>query len=132
MLHAKQQFVRYSEERIRQILQQQTEMERSSIVQEFTDIRDDDQRAAEIIKKQYRIGRWARGANLTKLDADRFDEEIEQRRAMGIVDAPVDPLLLGAEGGGAAAAAGNDYGFQVTAEEGSAYDVDQAADGDNY
>ena len=132
MLHAKQQFVRFSEERIRQILQQQTEMERSSIVQEFTDIRDDDQRAAEIIKKQYRIGRWARGANLTKLDADRFDEEIEQRRAMGIVDAPVDPLLLEAAGGGAAAAAGNDYGFRQSAEEGSAYDVDQAADGDNY
>jgi hypothetical protein len=131
MLHAKQQFVRYSNDRIRQILQQQTEMERTSIVQEFSDIRDDDQRAAEIIKKQYRIGRWARGANLTKLDADRFDEEIEQRRTMGIVDAPVDPLLL--EGSAVATAAGNDFGFHAGApEEASAYDVDQAADGDNY
>jgi hypothetical protein len=131
MLHVKQQFVRYSNERIRQILQQQTEMERTSIVQEFSDIRDDDQRAAEIVKKQFRIGRWARGANLTKLDANRFDEEIEQRRAMGIMDAPVDPLLLDATAG--AAAAGEDYGFRTGApEEGSAYDVDQGAAGDDY
>jgi hypothetical protein len=130
MLHAKQQFVKYSDERIRQILQQQTEMERTSIVQEFADIRDDDQRAAEITKKQFRIGRWARGANLTKLDADRFDEEIEQRRAMGIVDAPVDPLLLAPA---VAAQGATDFGFRTGApEEGSAYDVDQAADGDNY
>jgi hypothetical protein len=132
MLHVKQQFVRYSNERIRQILQQQTEMERTSIVKEFSDIRDDDQRAAEIIKKQYRVGRWGRGANLTKLDADRFDEEIEQRRAMGIMEAPVDPLLMTAAPA-AAAGAGADFGFRTSgAEEGSAYDVDQAAEGDNY
>jgi hypothetical protein len=132
MLHAKQQFIRYSDERIRQILQQQTEMERTSIVKEFSDIRDDDQRAAEIIKKQYRVGRWGRGANLTKLDADRFDEEIEQRRAMGIMEAPVDPLLMTAAPA-AAAGAGADFGFRTSgAEEGSAYDVDQAAEGDNY
>lgn len=132
MLHVKQQFVRYSDERVRQIIQQQAELERSSIVKEFSDIRDDEQRAAEIAKKQFRIGRWARGANLTKLDADRFDEEIEQRRAMGIVDAPVDPLLLEAAAAPAAGGAA-DFGFRAGApEEGSAYDVDQAADGDNY
>jgi hypothetical protein len=131
MIHAKQQFIRFSDDRVRQIIQQQAEMERSSIVKEFSDIRDDEQRAAEIAKKQFRIGRWARGANLTKLDANRFDEEIEQRRAMGIVDAPVDPILL--EGGAAAAGGAEDFGFRTGApEEGSAYDVDQAADGDNY
>jgi hypothetical protein len=131
MLHVKQQFVRYSNERIRQILQQQTEMERTSIVQEFSDIRDDDQRAAEIIKKQFRIGRWSRGANLTKLDADRFDEEIEQRRAMGIIDAPVDPLLLAPAAPAVGAAV--DFGFRTgEAEEGSAYDVNQGAAGDDY
>jgi hypothetical protein len=131
MLHVKQQFVRYSDDRVRQIIQQQAEMERSSIVKEFSDIKDDEQRAAEVAKKQFRIGRWARGANLTKLDADRFDEEIEQRRAMGIVEAPVDPLLL--EVPAAAAGGAADFGFRAGApEEASAYDVDQGADGDNY
>ena len=120
MLHAKQQFTKYSKETIQQILQQRAELERTSVVQEFEAIKDDDQRAAELMKKTFRIGRWGVGKNLQKYDSELFEFESEQRLRMGIVDAPVDPLLL--EG---AAAPANDFGFGPAggAEEG--YDVEQ-------
>jgi len=129
MFHVKQQFVRYSKDRIAQVLQQRAELERTSVVQEFSAITDPDMRAAYIATKQLKIGRWARGANIRKLDPDQFDFETEQRHKMGIVDAPVDPVLLE----GAAVAAGQDFGF---ADLGGApedgYDANQAAAGDDY
>jgi hypothetical protein len=130
MFHVKQQYVRFSKETIKRILQDRAGLERDTIVEEFESIKDDDVRAAELLKKQFRIGRWAGGANLQKYDADTFEFESEQRKRMGIVDAPVDPILL--EGAGAAAAA-QEYGFGALAagpEDG--YDVGQGADGDDY
>jgi hypothetical protein len=100
-VHVKKQLVRYSAEAIKQILQQQSELERTSVVKEFEDIKDEDQRAAELVKKQFKIGRWGVGQNLQKYNPELFEFESEQRKRMGIVDAPVDPVLLA----GAAAAA---------------------------
>jgi hypothetical protein len=113
MYHTKQQFLRYSKENVRRILQQRAELERTSVVEEFENIKDDEQRAAELIKKQLKIGRWSKGANVRgAMDADLFEFENEQRRRMGIIDAPVDPIYL--EGaGGPAAAAGQDFGFGI-------------------
>jgi hypothetical protein len=132
MIHVRQQFIKYSKERIRQVLQQRAELERTSVVEEFANIKDDDERAAEQLKKQMRIGRWAVGKDIQKLDPDRYEFETEQRRRMGIVDPPVDPVLV--EGAGAAAtAAPQDFGLALdtgAAEDG--YDVDQGAAGDDY
>jgi hypothetical protein len=128
MLHVKQQFVRYSKETIKRILQDRAGLERDTIVEEFESIKDDDVRAAELLKKQFRIGRWAGGANLQKYDADTFEFESEQRKRMGIVDPPVDPILMDAP---AAAAAG--YGFaDLAAGPEDGYEVGQGADGDDY
>jgi hypothetical protein len=129
MFHVKQQFVRFSKETIKRILQDRAGLERDTIVEEFESIKDDDLRAAELLKKQFRIGRWAGGANLQKYDADTFEFESEQRKRMGIVDPPVDQVVLE----GAAAPAAPDYGFGALAagpEDG--YAVDQGADGDDY
>lgn len=125
MLHVKQQFMRFSKETIKRILQDRANLERDTIVEEFESIKDDDLRAAELLKKQFRIGRWAGGANLQKYDADTFEFESEQRKRMGIVDPPVDPILLDA---GAAAAPGLE--LAAVPEEG--YEVGQGADGDDY
>jgi hypothetical protein len=126
MFHVKNQYVKYSKERIRQILQQRAELERTSVVEEFENIKDDDQRAATLLQKKFGIGRWAMGKNIQKLDPDRFEFENEQRRRMGIVDAPVDPILLE----GAGAAAGNDYGFGLDAGPEDGYDVAQEGEDD--
>ena len=131
MFHAGRQFSRYEREKVQKILQQRAEMERTSVVEEFSSLKDDDLRAAEYIKKQLRIGRWGLAAKgFREYDADLFDAEIEQRRRMGIVDAPVNPILLA---GAAAAAAGDNFGLgglDAGPEEG--YNVNQAADGDDY
>lgn len=122
MLHAKQQFVRYSKERIRQVLQQRAEVERTAIVNEILGQADDDLRAAEFLKKTFRIGRWALGKNLRAYNADLLDAEVEQRRAQGIVETALDPVLLESQ--------------LLAAAEGSApedgYDVNQGATGDDY
>jgi hypothetical protein len=130
MRHAKQQFVRYSKERIQQVLQQRAELERTTIVEEFKAIKDDDLRVAYNITKQLKIGRWAQGSNIHKLDADQFEFESEQRRRMGVVDAPVDPALL--EGAARAAAAVEDFGLGGGGPEEDGYDVTQGAAGDDY
>jgi hypothetical protein len=132
MRHVKQQYVRYSKERIRQILQQRAELERTSVVEEFENIKDNDLRAAELMLKQFRIGRWAGGKDLRKLDPDRYDAESEQRRRMGIVDAPVEQILMeGAVAPGAGA--GQNFGFGPVAEAPEdGYEVNQAAEGDDY
>jgi hypothetical protein len=130
MKHVKGQVVRYTRERVRSIIQQQAELERTTIVQEFQDLKDDDLRAAELVKKQFRIGRWAGGANLTKYDADRFEFERQQREKMGIAETGLDPQGTGV---GAPAAAAQDFGLglggPVVAE---VYDMNQGAAGDDY
>jgi len=118
LIHMKRQVFKYDKETIRRILQERAELERTSVVKEFEDIKDDDQRAAELIKKGFRIGRWGVGKNLQKYDSDLFEFESEQRLRMGIADAPVDPLLLeGAqpqvEDFGLAAAGGAEAGYDV-------------------
>jgi len=128
MMHVKQQFMRFSKETIKRILQERANLERDTIVEEFQSIKDDDLRAAELLKKQFRIGRWAGGANLQKYDADTFEFESEQRKRMGIVDPPVDPILAPQ-----AQTAGQDYGLGAgvsVPEDG--YDVAQGAEGDDY
>jgi hypothetical protein len=124
MLHAKKQVLKYSRETIQQILQQRAELERTSVVEEFESIKDEDQRAAELLKKQFRIGRWAGGKNLQKYDPEMFEFENEQRKRMGLMDPPVESTGI--------APIRQTFGFSEPAgriEDG--YDVSQAADGDN-
>ena len=118
--------MRYSEEEIKRTLQQKAELERTSVVMEFKDIKDDDERAAQLQLKRMKIGRWAVGENIKKLDPDIYDFETEQRHKMGIVEAPVDPLLLE----GTAAAGGQDFGFGAlnAAPEDGYFDMDAAND----
>jgi hypothetical protein len=129
MKHARQQLKRYTRDQIRQVLQQRAEVERTSIVQEFESIKDNDERAGQMMMKQLRIGRWGVGGDLRKIDPDIYDFFEEQRHRMGIVDPPVDPVSLE----GAVAPAAEDYGLGLgggAPEDG--YEVDQGADGDNY
>jgi hypothetical protein len=123
MVHVKQQFVRYSQDKIRQVLQQRAELERTAVVNELLGQEDDDLRAAEFLKKTYRIGRWALGKNLRAYDADLLDAEVEQRRAQGVIETGIDPVLLESQLLAAAAA--------VAAPE-DGYDVNQGAAGDDY
>jgi hypothetical protein len=118
--HVQNQFLKYSKEEVRRILQQRAELERTSVVEEFQNIKDEDLRAAELIKKQFRIGRWGVGKNLQKYDADLFEFENEQRKRMGVLD---DPVL-------APGAPEVPIPEQVVQEEG--YAVEQGADGDDY
>lgn len=122
MVHARQQFVRYSKDKIKQVLQQRAEMERTAIVAEILGQNDDDLRAVEFMKKTYKIGRWALGKNLRAYDADLLDAEVEQRRAQGIVETVFDPVLLESQRLAAAEEAGQEEG----------YDVNQGAAGDDY
>ena len=131
MTHVKQQFVKFSKETIKRVLQDRASLDRETIVQEFESIKDDDERAAQLMLKQFRIGRWAIGTNFQKYDADLFDFETDQRHRMGIVDAPVDPILLEGSGGPRPAAA-EDYGFNLSNAPEDGYDANQAADGDDY
>jgi len=123
MLHVKQQFIKYSKETIKRILQDRAGLERDTIVEEFESIKDDDVRAAELLKKQFRIGRWAGGANLQKYDADTFEFENEQRKRMGIMDQMVEQIVP---------EAANAFGFGADAGPEEGYEVGQGADGDDY
>jgi hypothetical protein len=131
MFHYRQQYSRLEQENIAKILQQRAELERTSVVEEFKAIKDDDERAAELMKKRLRIGRWGLAAKgFREYDADMFEFENEQRQRMGIVDPPVDPILLA---GAAPAAAAQDYGLGGAGGAPEAgYDGDQGADGDDY
>jgi hypothetical protein len=128
MLHAKAQVFKYSKERITQILQQRAELERTSVVKEIEDIKDDDQRAAELIKKAFSIGRWSMGKNLQKYNSDLFEFESEQRLRMGIADAPVDPAL--ADSPPVPQGQNQDYGLGGAAGPEEGYEVAQEAEGD--
>lgn len=133
MFHVKQQFVRFTKERIKQILQQRAELERTSIVQEFEGIRDDDERGAAIQMMNMRIGRWGKGGNIRDYDAGQLEFEIEQRRRMGVVEPTVEQIALEGAGAGAGAAVAGDFGLGgAEAEPGSAYDVSYLADGDEH
>jgi hypothetical protein len=110
--HVQMQFIKYSKEEVRRILQQRSELERTSVVEEFATIKDDDLRAAELIKKQFRIGRWGVGKNLQKYDADLFEFEHAQRIRMGV----------GAEG----------QVLEAPVQQEAGYAVEQGAEGDDY
>ena len=126
--HVQKQYLKFSTEEIKRVLQQRAELERTSVVEEFENIKDDDLRAAELIKKQFRIGRWNVGKNLQKYDPELFEFEHEQRRRMGVLmegDAP--GQALGQAPGSGSAPVPNPL---VQQEEG--YSVEQGADGDDY
>jgi len=109
MLHVKKQYVRYSKDRIQQVLQQIADLDRESIVKEFRDSKDNDLLGAMLFMKQQGIGRWGIQATTKKYDADLFEFEATQREAQGRgAEQPVDP----ANGDIAAAEAPvvNDYG----------------------
>jgi hypothetical protein len=129
MEHINRHYIRYSKERIKKILDQRAALERTMIVKEFTDEKDEDLKAAIILQKQLRFGRWGAGANLKSTDPDIYDFFVEQQHKMGIIEPPVDPLLLPP-----AQSAANDFGFgglgNAIAESG--YNVDQFAAGDDY
>jgi hypothetical protein len=129
MFHVKQQFIRFSDEQIRQVLQQRSALERASIVKEFEDVKDEDEQAAMRMTKMLGIGRWAVGAkNLRQYDADIFEFEASQRLRMGIVDTAVEVVQLE----GAGAPGGEDFGFALAGGPEDGYDVNQGADGDDY
>ena len=130
MLHVKQQFIRFSKEEVRQLLQRRAELERTSIVDEFTALEGDpDMKRVFSIQKQLRIGRWGQGANIQKLDADLFEAESQQRLAMRIIAPPVQPIDVT----GTQQAPGTVV-FGALQEDGGeeGVDLDYAADGDNY
>lgn len=120
MLHAKQQSVKYSKEEIALKLQQRAELERTSIVEEFGSGQDDDTRAAALLMKTFRIGRWAIGQNIQKYDPDMYEFESQQRERMGAVEPPVDPTLVPI-----VEAAGEDFGLGGGGGEEDGYDVVQ-------
>ena len=109
MLHVKKQYVRYSKDRIQQVLQQIADLDRESIVKEFRDSKDNDLLGAMLFMKQQGIGRWGIQATTKKYDADLFEFEATQREAQGRgAEQPVDPAngdIVGAE-----APVVNDYG----------------------
>ena len=119
MMHAKHQFARYTKEQIRLVLQQRAEADRNRIVQEFEEIKDDDERAAVLAQKQMKLGRWARGANIREYDADQIEFEAQQREKMGIVEHAVGVIVP--EGAGA------EYNLADVEEDGY-FDMDAAND----
>jgi hypothetical protein len=129
MLHIKKHYIRYSKDRIQQILQQIADLDRESIVKEFRDSNDEDVLGAMIFMKQQGIGRWAVQATTKKYDADLFEFEATQREAQGRGAAPpVDPagLLEGEE----AVAVVNDFGAMGGPAVEDGYNVAQQADDD--
>lgn len=109
MLHVKKQYVRYSKDRIQQILQQTADLDRESIVNEFRDSKDNDLLGAMLFMKQQGIGRWGIQATTKKYDADLFEFEASQRVAQGRgAEQPVDPA--NGDVAGAEAPVINDYG----------------------
>lgn len=127
MFHVRQQFIRFSDDQIRQVLQQRSALERASIVKEFEDVKDEDEQAAMRMTKILGIGRWAIGAkNLRKYDPEILEHEEAQRARMGIVETAVEVVRL--EGAGAA----EDFGFALAGGPEDGYDVNQAAAGDDY
>ena len=134
MFHVKQQYTRYTRDRIKQILQQRAELERTSVVKEFEDLKDDDERAAALAQMNLRIGRWGAGGNIRDYSASQLEFEIEQRRRMGVADQTVEQIALegAAPAAGAGAAGGDAFGFNLAGGPEAGYDVDFGAAGDDY
>jgi len=133
MLHIKKHYIRYSKDRIQQVLQQIADLDRESIVKEFRDSNDDDLLGAMIFMKQQGIGRWAVQATTKKYDAELFEFEATQREAQGRGAAPpVDPagLVEGEQEGAGAAAIINDFGVMAGPAVEDGYNVAQQADDD--
>jgi len=86
------------------------EKEKAYFIKKFDDL-DQDQRQIELIKKNLKLGDWAKGTvkNLFSYDADFFEYERDQRAAFGVPE-------FGAEVTGIAAAAGasEGYGFDAS------------------
>jgi len=130
MIHAKKHYIRYSKDRIQQVLQQIADLDRESIVREFRDSNDNDRLGAMMFMKQQGIGRWAVQATTKKYDADLFEFEAKQREAQGRGAAPpVDPLGLEVEGDGPAVVV-NDFGAMAGPAVEDGYNVAQQADDD--
>ena len=130
MLHVKKHYIRYSKDRIQQVLQQIADLDRESIVKEFRDSNDEDVLGAMIFMKQQGIGRWAVQATTKKYDADLFEFEATQREAQGRGAAPpVDPAGL-LEGEMAVAPVINDFGAMAGPAVEDGYNVAQQADDD--
>ena len=130
MLHIKKHYIRYSKDRIQQVLQQIADLDRESIVKEFRESNDDDLLGAMYFMKQQGIGRWAVQATTKKYDADLFEFEATQREAQGRGAAPpVDPAGL-LEGEAGAAVVVNDFGVMAGPAVEDGYNVAQQADDD--
>ena len=130
MLHANEQTVKYSKDRIKQILQDRAAMDRESIVKEFADIKDEDRRGAQLMQKRFKMGRWGLTGNIQKYDADMFEHDREQRHRMGIVEQPY-AVMNGQElGQGQENPLG--FGNDAGAEGNTMNDAEGMNDGDNY
>lgn len=121
MIHAKQQFIRYSEETVKRVLQDRAALERATIVAEFDNIKDDDQRASSLLLKQKGIGRWGQGQNLQTYNPDTFEFERSQRIRMGLdgtINAGQQAQIV--------------IGQEVNTAPEDGYDANQAEDGADY
>lgn len=103
IIHSSKQTIRFSTEEIKRVLQERAAKERVTIVEEFEKLGDNESRATELLMKQFGIGRWGKGKNLTKYDKERYLSEKEQRGRM-MVDSTV--------AGAAAAAPGTEFGVE--------------------
>jgi hypothetical protein len=127
MLHVKKQYVRYSKDRIQQVLQQIADLDRESIVKEFRDSKDNDLLGAMLFMKQQGIGRWGIQATTKKYDADLFEFEATQREAQGRgAEPPVDPA--NADVVGAEPVVVNDFGVMGGPEVEEGYNMAQGDD----
>lgn len=121
LIHMRTQTIRFSKEEIKKKLQDRASLERDTIVAEFANITDSDMKRIEIIKKQMKMGRWAVGESVRGYDSAQFDHDAQQREHMGI----------GGMGGGLGGLDGLD-GLGGGGEPEEGFDVNQAADGDDY
>jgi len=90
--HVKHQFLKFSDEHVKQMMQQRAELERTSIVQEFESLTDES-RSAMLTMKQLGIGRWNTKSTSRKYDSTLIEFEEAQRQRMGVRDTPFDPVV---------------------------------------
>jgi len=90
--HVKLQFLKFSDQYVKQIMQQRAELERTSIVQEFESLTDES-RSAMLTMKQLGIGRWNTKSTSRKYDSSLIEFEEAQRQRMGVHDKPFDPVV---------------------------------------
>ena len=89
-LEGRRQFDQFglTEEEIRLAILDAREKEKISVIKEIDDEKDPDLRAAALVQKNLKIGRWAIGTskNLSSYNAEFWDFLQEQRDRMGIAD----------------------------------------------